>query len=93
MNANSRYTCTNGSEVQREFPQWGVVGSAYLRGDSVLQTRKPQWDRDTAQQSRKKIVWPFTPKAIAKFSPGWERSDTPGLKALLGNNNAESVGH
>jgi hypothetical protein len=29
MNANSRYTCTNGSEVQREFPQWGVVGSAF----------------------------------------------------------------
>jgi hypothetical protein len=47
--------------------------------------------RITAQQSRSQSVWPFTPKAFANFSPGLERSDNPGLTALLGINNAESV--
>jgi hypothetical protein len=46
----------------------------------------------TAQQSRNQSVWPFTPKAFANYSPGLERSDNPGITALLGINNAESVG-
>jgi hypothetical protein len=46
----------------------------------------------TAQQSRNQSVCPFTPKAFANFSPGLERSDNPGITALLGINNAESVG-
>jgi hypothetical protein len=44
-----------------------------------------------AQQSRNQSVWRFTPKAFANFSPsGLERSDNPGITALLGIN-AESV--
>jgi hypothetical protein len=42
-------------------------------------------------QSRNQSVLPFTPKAFANFSPGLERSDNPGITALLGIN-AESVG-
>jgi hypothetical protein len=49
-------------------------------------------NREPAQQSRNQSVWPFTPKAFANFSPGLERSDNPGVTALLGINNAESVG-
>jgi hypothetical protein len=38
----------------------------------------------TAQQICTKVLGPLTPKAFANFSPGLERSDNPGMTALLG---------
>jgi hypothetical protein len=49
-------------------------------------------NREPAQQSRNQSVWPFTPKAFANFSPGLERRANPGIKEIIGNNNAASGG-